>query len=148
MRVDRGSSGGQGKAHPKSFQRTRDSIPNDTFGDEPTKILYFNPDPFYGKCCNMMRRRGHAVVTAISAWEALALLRKEIFDALVVDCERDALDILAFTARVHRLQPFLPVFVAAEWAPDLANALDELAHGLAMFAEHESARLADRKPMA
>lgn len=114
----------------------------------PTKILYFNPDPFYDKCFDMMLRRGHAVVTAISAGEALALLRRQIFDALVVDCERDALDILSFTAMVQRLQPSLPVFVAAEWAADLANALDELAHGLAMFAAHESARLATENRMA
>lgn len=87
-----------------------------------------------------MLHRGHAVVAAISAREALALLRKQIFDALVVDCERDALDILSFTAKVQSLQPSLPVFVAAEWARDLANALDEVAHGLAMFAGNESAR--------
>ena len=43
---------------------------------------------------------------------------------------------------VQRLQPSLAVFVAAEWAADLANALDELAHGFAMFAADESASLA------
>lgn len=96
----------------------------------------------------MMLRRGHAVVTAISAGEALALLRRQIFDALVVDCERDALDILSFTAKVQRLQPALAVFVAAERAVDLANALDELAHGFAMFAEDEPARLATENRMA
>ena len=90
----------------------------------------------------MMLHRGHAVVTAISAGEALALMHRQVFDALVVDCERDALDILSFTAMVQRLQPSLAVFVAAEWAADLANALDELAHGFAMFAADESARLA------
>ena len=90
----------------------------------------------------MMLHRGHAVVTAISPGEALALLHRQVFDALVVDCERDALDILSFTAMVQRLQPFLAVFVAAEWAADLAYALDELAHGFTMFAANEYARLA------
>lgn len=87
------------------------------------------------------------MVTAISAGEALGLMRKQVFDALVVDCEPDALDLLSFTATVQRLQPSVAVFVAAEWAADLANALDELAHGFAMFAADESARLAAENRM-
>lgn len=86
-------------------------------------------------------------MTAISAGEALALVRRQVFDALVVECEADALNIPSFIGKVQGVQPSLAV-LAATWADDLAGALDDLGHEVAMLAKDESVRLAAENQMA
>ena len=44
--------------------------------------------------------------------DALALMRSQIFDALVIDCAKYSLDILGFTAMAQGLRPSLAVFLA------------------------------------
>lgn len=82
------------------------------------------------------------MVTANSGSEALTMMRRQIFDALVIDCAHDTLDILNFTAKAQGLQPSLAVFLADEWGDDLATGLEEFAHVLTMLEDDECARLA------
>ncbi len=42
----------------------------------------------------MMRQRGHDVVTTSRRVDALAMMRGQSFDALVMDCAQDTVDIL------------------------------------------------------
>ena len=82
------------------------------------------------------------MVTASNCTDALALMRRQLFDALVMDCAQDTLDILNFTAKAQGLQPSLAVFLADEWGDDLATGLEELGHALTMLEDDECARLA------
>ena len=96
----------------------------------------------------MMRQRGHEVLTTTTVAEALATMRKLSFDALVMDCAQDTLDIVSFTARAHGLQPSLAVFFADEWGDELATGLEELTHVLTMLEDDEFARLKVESLMA
>ena len=82
------------------------------------------------------------MVTASSGADTLAIMRKQMFDALVTDGAEDMPDILNFTARAQGLQPSLAVFVANEWGDELATGLEEFAHVLTMLGDDECARLA------
>ena len=92
----------------------------------PTKILYFNPEPIHRKYVDIIRQRGHDVVIASSGAGAFAMMRRQIFDALVMDCAQDTLDIQNFTAKTQGLQPSLALFLADEWGDELASGLEEL----------------------
>jgi hypothetical protein len=81
------------------------------------------------------------VVTASSGPEALAIMQKQIFDALVIDTAQDMLDIQNFTAKAQGLQPSLAVFLADEWGDELAAGLEELGHVLTMLEDDECARI-------
>lgn len=87
----------------------------------------------------MIRQRGHNVITSRGG-DALALMRKQTFDALVMDCASDTLDILNFIAKAQGLQPSLAVFLADEWGDDLASGLEEATHVLTMLEDDELAR--------
>jgi len=82
------------------------------------------------------------VANASSAAHALAMMRKRIFDVVVMDCARDTLDIQNFTAKVQGLQPSLALFLADEWGDDLATGLEEFGDVLKMLEDDECARLA------
>ena len=88
------------------------------------------------------------MLTASSGADALAIMRRRMFDALVTDCAEDTLDILNFTAKAQGLQPSLAVFLANEWGNELATGLEELAHVLTMLEDDECARLAVENRMA
>jgi len=96
----------------------------------------------------MMRQRGHDVVTTSRHADALAMMRGQSFDALVMDCAQDAVDILNFTAKAHSLQPSLAVFLADEWGDELATGLEELTHVLTMLEDDEFAMLKVESLMA
>jgi len=81
------------------------------------------------------------VATASSGADALAMMRRQLFDALVMDCAQDTLDILNFTAKAQGLQPSLAVFLADEWGDELVTGLEELGHVLRMLEDDECARL-------
>jgi len=106
------------------------------------RILYFNPEPVRGRYVDNIRQRGHDLVTASSSADALAIMRRQMFDVLVTDCAEDTLDILNFTAKAQGLQPSLAVFLANEWGDELATGLEELTHVLTMLEDDECAMLA------
>jgi len=70
------------------------------------------------------------------------MMRREIFDALVIDCAHDTLDILNFTVKAQGPQPSLAVFLADEWGDELATGLETFAHVLTMLEDDECTRLA------
>ena len=88
------------------------------------------------------------MLTTTTGAEALAIMRKLSFDALVIDCPQDTVDILNLTTRAHGLQPSLAVFLADEWGDELATGLEELIHVLAMLEDDEFARLKVEARMA
>jgi hypothetical protein len=88
------------------------------------------------------------VVTASGGADPFSMMRREMFDALVIDCAQDTLDILNFTTKAQGLQPSLAVFLADEWGDELATGLDELAHVFTMLVDDEFARLAIESRMA
>lgn len=114
----------------------------DSEGDDCTKILYFSPNPVCGKCAKVIRAQGHDLMIAHGVGDALAMMRRQIFDALVIDCVQYSFDILNFTAKAQGLQPSLAVFLADEWGDELATGLEELDHVLTMVVDDEFARLA------
>ena len=124
-----------------------DSARNSGGGDR-TKSLYFNPTPVPNKYVDLMRQRGHDVVTTSRRADALAMMRGQSFDALVMDCAQDTVDILNFTAKAHGLQPSLAVFLADEWGDELATGLEELTHVLTMLEDDQFARLKVESLMA
>ena len=81
-------------------------------------------------------------MTANSITDTLAMMRSQIFDALVMDCAQYSLDTLNFMAKAQGLQPSLAVFLADEWGDELATGLVELDHVLTMVVDDELARLA------
>ncbi len=81
-------------------------------------------------------------MTASSGADALALMRKQMFDALVMDCADDTLDVVNFAAKAQGLQPSLAVFLANEWGDEIATGLGEMSKVLTMLEDDECARLA------
>jgi len=73
-------------------------------GGVVTKIFYFNPESVYGKYVDIIRQQEHNVVTTSNSADALAMMRRQIFDALVIDSAQDMLDIQNFTAMAQGLQ--------------------------------------------
>jgi len=112
------------------------------------KILYFNPELVDGKYVDIIRQRGHDVATASIGADALAMMSGQSFDALVMDCAQDTMDIQNFTAKAHGLQPSLAVFLADEWGDELATGLEELTQVLTMLEDDEFARLKVESLMA
>lgn len=146
MRVGRGSPPSRQKvtriARPSDGSKLATHSAQDSGGDNRTKILYFNPNAVCGKCAKIIRQQGHDLVIANSVGDALAMMRRHIFDALVMDCAQYSLDILNFTTKAQGLQPSLAVFLADEWGDELATGLEELDHVLTMVVDDEFARLA------
>jgi hypothetical protein len=96
----------------------------------------------------MMHQRGHDVVITNRSVEALAIMRGQSFDALVMECRQETVDIPEFTSKAHGLQPSLAVFLADEWGDELAMGLEELVHLLTMLEDDEFARLKVESLMA
>jgi CheY-like chemotaxis protein len=111
-------------------------------GGVRTKVLYFNPESVDSKYVDIIRQRGHDLATASIGADALAMMRRQLFDALVMDCAQDTLDIQTFTAKAQGLQPSLAVFLADEWGDELVTGLEEFGHVLTMLEDDECARLA------
>ena len=88
------------------------------------------------------------MTTASSGADTLAMMRRRIFDVLVMDCAQDMLDILNFTSKAQGLQPSLAVFLADEWGDELVTGLEELGHVLTMLEDDECAMLVVESRMA
>jgi hypothetical protein len=129
-------------ARPSDGSRAESDSARKPAGGVRTKILYFNPELVDGKYVDIIRQRGHDVATASSGADALAMMRRQIFDALVMDRAQDTLDTRSFTAKAQGLQPSLAVFLGGEWGDELATGLEELGHVLKMLEDDECARLA------
>ena len=90
MRVGRGSPPSRQKAtriaRPSDGSKVEMHSAREYERDNRTKILYFSPNPVSGKCAKIIRQRGHDLVIANSVGDALAKMRSQIFDALVMDC--------------------------------------------------------------
>jgi hypothetical protein len=129
-------------ARPSDGPKAESDSARKSGGGIRTKILYFDPGSVHGKYVDIIRQRGHDVATASSGADALAMMRRQIFDALVMDCAQDTLDIQNFTAKAQGLQPSLAVFLADEWGDEIATGLEELGQVLTMLEDDESPRLA------
>jgi CheY-like chemotaxis protein len=125
----------------RPHQAESDSV-RQSGGGVRTKILYFNPESVHAKYVDIIRQQGHDVTTASSGAHALVLMRRQIFDVLVMDCAQGTLDIQNFTAEAQGLQPSLAVFLADEWGDELVAGLGELGHVLTMSEDDACARLA------
>ena len=88
------------------------------------------------------------MTTASSGPDTFAMMRRQIFDVLVMDCAQDTLDILNFTAKAQGLQPSLAVFLADEWGDELVTGVEEFGHVLTMLEDDECAMLAVERQMA
>jgi len=145
MRVGRGSPRSRQEvtriARPFDGSEAESDSRQNSGGGNRTKILYFNSELVCGKCVDIIRQ-GHDVVTASSGADALAMMRGQLFDALVMDHAQDTLDILTFTAKAQGLQPSLAVSRADEWGDELVTGLEERGHVLTMLEDDECARLA------
>jgi hypothetical protein len=67
-------------APPVALKPRSDSTRKSAGGNR-TKILYFNLEPVRGKCIDIIRQRGHNVAAASSDAHALAIMRRQMFDA-------------------------------------------------------------------
>ena len=92
-------------------------------------ILYFNPSSRSGAKCPMISdRRDDIVSTAIQA-DALRLIHKRSFDAVVIESEVEDSNVLDFTLEVYEVKPTLPVFLTKDWGMELPMGLQDLATG-------------------
>jgi hypothetical protein len=128
-------------APPTVLKAERDSA-RKAEGGVVTKIFYFNPESVYGKYVDIIRQQEHNLVTTSNSADALAMMRRQIFGALVIDSAQDMLDIQNFTAKAQGLQPSLAVFLADEWADELVTGLGEFGHVLTRLEDDECARIA------
>ena len=129
-------------ARPSDGSKAESDSARKAEGGVLTKILCFNPESLYGKYVDIIRQQGHDVATTSNSANALAMMRRQIFDALVIDSADDMLDIQNFTAKAQGLQPSLAVYLADEWSDELAARLEELGHVLTMLEDDECGRLA------
>ena len=88
-------------------------------------ILYLNPNSILGTTGKTLRQRGHVVFFRTTYADALELLRRQNFDAVVIEDEEENTEILDFTAKAHQWQPATPVFLANDWGSELPIALEE-----------------------
>jgi len=88
-------------------------------------ILYLNPNSIFGTTGKILSQRGHAVFFLTTRADALALLQRQYFDAVVIEDEEENAEILDFTARANQTQPAIPVFITNDWGPELPVALEE-----------------------
>jgi DNA-binding NtrC family response regulator len=88
-------------------------------------ILYLNPNSILGTTGKILRQRGHDVFFRTTCTEALELLRRQNFEAVVIEDEEENTEVLDFTAKAHQWRPATPVFLANDWGPELPVALEE-----------------------
>ena len=135
-------------ARPSDGSKAESDSAHNSLGGVRTNILYFNPKSVRGKYVDIIRQRGHDVATASSGADTLAMMRRQIFDVLVMDCAQNTLDILNFTAKAQGLQPSLAIFLVDEWGDELVTGLEERGHVLTMLEDDECAMLAVESQMA
>jgi hypothetical protein len=68
------------------------------------------------------------VATGIQA-DALRLIHKQSFDAVVIESKAEDSKVLDFTLQVYEARPDLPVFLTNDWGTELPMGLKGLATG-------------------
>lgn len=90
------------------------------------RILYLRPKLNAAKTDEVLRNHGHKLVVTCSYMEAVEMLRRQSFDAVVIDDEDENPEVLDFTVQAHCLRPELPVFLTIDWDAELPMALESL----------------------
>lgn len=88
-------------------------------------ILYLNMQGVLGETGRALERRGHNLVLRTGCVEALETLRAFAVDALVIEDDKNAPEILHFTVEAHQSRPALPIFVANTWGRGLLRAVEQ-----------------------
>lgn len=91
-------------------------------------ILYFNPCSTSAESRMITARSDDIVSTGIQA-DALRLIHKQSFDAVVIESETEDSKVLDFTLKVYKLRPRLPVFLTNDWGTELPMGLKDLDTG-------------------
>ena len=89
------------------------------------KVLYLNLDRDLIGAPEFLRAENYEVIEVSSFRVALKLIEADGPDAVLVDDGNP--ETADFIADVHRVKPYLPVFVASAWGADLVLALQSLA---------------------
>jgi hypothetical protein len=92
-------------------------------------ILYFNPSSTPGAERQMIGDRCDGIVSTGTRADALRLIHKQSFDAVVVESEAEDGNLLDFTLEVYGVRPKLPVFLTNDWGAELPMGLKGLATG-------------------
>lgn len=92
-------------------------------------ILYFNPSSTSGADGSMITDPGADIVSTGVQADALRLIHKQSFDAVVIESEAEDSRVLDFTLEVYGVRPKLPVFLTNDWGTDLPMGLKGLATG-------------------
>jgi DNA-binding response OmpR family regulator len=90
------------------------------------KVLYLNLDRDLIGAPEFLRAENYEVIEVSSFRGALELIEEaEGLDAVLVDNGNP--ETADFIAHVHRVRPYVPVFVVSAWGADLVLALQSLA---------------------
>jgi hypothetical protein len=92
-------------------------------------ILYFNPSSTPGAEGRMITDPCDGIVSTRIRADALRLIHKQSFDAVVIESEAEDSTLLDFTLEVYGVRPKLPVFLTNDWGTDLPMGLKGLATG-------------------
>jgi PleD family two-component response regulator len=93
---------------------------------KPMKILYLDPLRQCGSVKSMLVRAGHRVTCVTEPEEAIELIGKNPFSAVLIAEEVRNSAALEFISDVHRERPELLVFPLKVWRSDLADELERL----------------------
>ena len=85
------------------------------------KVLYLNLDRDLVGAPEFLRAENYEVIEVSSFRGAFRLIEAHGVDAVLVD--DGSLETANFIADVHRIRPYLPVFVVSAWGSDLVLAL-------------------------
>jgi len=89
------------------------------------KVLYLNLDRDPIGAPEFLRSENCEVVEVSSFSGALEFIEEYDVNAVLVD--KGSLETADFIAAVHRIQPYVPVFVVSAWTTSLVLALQSLA---------------------
>lgn len=92
-------------------------------------ILYFNPSSTPGAVSRMITDPCDDIVSTGIQADALRLIHKQSFDAVVIESEAEDSRLLDFTLKVYGMRPKLPVFLTNDWGTELPMGLKGLATG-------------------
>jgi len=92
-------------------------------------ILYFNPSSTSGGDSRLITDPSDDIVFTDGQTEAIRLIHKQNFDAVVIESEAEDSKVLDFTLQVYGARPKLPVFLTNDWGTELPMGLKDLATG-------------------
>ena len=92
-------------------------------------ILYFNPSSTSGAGSRMIADPCDDIVATGIQADALRLIHRQSFDAVVIETEAEDSKVLDFTLQLYGVRPELPVFLTNDWGMELPMGLKGLATG-------------------